>query len=84
MLMVALDRHLPGKRPCTESKRNRCALSRPAEIVDADHFDIGAAGLGDGAQQLRPMRPNPLMATRIIVAPTCDVVTPGKGIRSLR
>jgi hypothetical protein len=24
------------------------------------------------------------MATRIIFAPTCDVVTPGKGIRNLR
>jgi len=44
---------VPGKRPCTESKRQQMGVGLDrAEIVDADHFDIGAAGLGDGAQHV--------------------------------
>ena len=43
----------PGKRPCTESKRSRCALvSTGREIVDGDHLDVLALGLDDGAQHV--------------------------------
>ena len=34
-----------------EAQQMRVGLDR-AEIVDADHFDVGAAGLGDGAQHV--------------------------------
>ena len=44
---------VPGKRPCTESKRSRWALvsTGPRSLI-ADHFDVLAAGLGDGAQHI--------------------------------
>ena len=53
-LMVSpLTVTVPGKRPCTLSKRKqmRVGLDR-AEIVDADDLDVGAPGLGDGAQDV--------------------------------
>ena len=34
-----------------EAQQMRVGLDR-AEIVDADHFDVGAAGFGDGAQHV--------------------------------
>jgi hypothetical protein len=34
-----------------EPQQMRVGLDR-AEIVDADHFDVGAAGLGYGAQHV--------------------------------
>jgi hypothetical protein len=50
---VALDRHGTGKAAVHRvvSQQMRVGLDR-AEIVDADDLDIGALGLGDGAQHI--------------------------------
>ena len=34
-----------------------------SQIVDRHNLDIGAPRFNDGRKTLRPMRPNPLMAT---------------------
>jgi hypothetical protein len=69
---VAFDGHGAGEAAVhrVEAQQMGVGLDR-AEIVDADHLDVLAAGLGDGAQMLRPMRPNPLIATRtaMLVSP---------------
>ena len=38
-----------------------------AEVVDADHLDILGPGSAMARSTLRPMRPNPLIATRIAI-----------------
>ncbi len=53
-----------------ETQQMRVGLDRP-EVVDADHFDVGAPDSAMARSTLRPMRPNPLMETRIVMfAPT--------------
>jgi hypothetical protein len=50
---VALDRHGPGEAAVhrVETQQMRVGLDRP-QVVDADDLDIGAPGLGDGAQDV--------------------------------
>ena len=56
-----------GKLPCTElCEEVGVGLDR-AEVVDRHHLDVLAAGLDDGAQHQRPMRPKPLMATLTVM-----------------
>src|SRR5579864_6947750 len=55
----------PGKRPCTESKRSRCALvSTGARSLTASTSISVRPASTIARRTLRPMRPNPLMATR--------------------
>src|SRR6185295_9145328 len=63
---------MPGNRPCTESKRSRCALvsTGPRSLIPTTSISLRP----DSAMArkiLRPMRPNPLIATRtaMLVSP---------------
>src|SRR3954468_20053802 len=54
-----------GKRPCTESNRNRCALvSTGARSLMATTSMASRSASAMARSTLRPIRPNPLMATR--------------------
>src|SRR5262249_51228024 len=55
----------PGKRPCTVSKRRRCALvsTGPRSLMPTTSMSVRPASTM-ARRTLRPMRPNPLMATR--------------------
>src|SRR6266702_333653 len=73
---------VPGKRPCTESKRNKWALvsTGPRSLIPTTSISLRP----DSAMArkiLRPMRPNPLIATRIamLVSPLIAGATPRKG-----
>src|SRR5688572_26382262 len=64
---------MPGKRPCTESKRSRWALvsTGPRSLIPTTSISLRP----DSAMArkiLRPMRPNPLIPTRIamLVSPS--------------
>src|SRR6266581_4860704 len=73
---------VPGKRPCTESKRSKWALvsTGPRSLIPTTSISLRP----DSAMArkiLRPMRPNPLIATRIamLVSPLIAGATPWKG-----
>src|SRR5215472_12342312 len=56
----------PGKRPCTESKRSRCALvsTGPRSLMPTTSISWRPAS-AMARSTLRPMRPNPLIPTRM-------------------
>src|SRR6516164_5058661 len=55
----------PGKRPCTESKRSRCALVSTGARSLMARISMSLRPASTAARRmLRPMRPNPLIATR--------------------
>ena len=59
----------PGKRPCTLSKRSRCALVSTGARSLMATISMSLRSASTMARRiLRPMRPNPLMATRIVIA----------------
>src|SRR5580765_7627686 len=57
---------VPGKRPCTESKRRRWALvsTGPRSLIPTTSISLRPDS-AMARKMLRPMRPNPLIATRI-------------------
>src|SRR5580693_6154577 len=57
---------VPGKRPWTESKRSRCALvsTGPRSLIPTTSISLRPDS-AMARSTLRPMRPNPLIATRI-------------------
>src|SRR6478752_2574688 len=57
---------VPGKRPCTESKRSRWALvsTGPRSLMPTTSISLRPDS-AMARNTLRPMRPNPLIATRI-------------------
>ena len=59
---------VPGKRPCTESKRNRCALvsTGPRSLMPTTSISVRPDS-AIARSTLRPMRPNPLIATRTAI-----------------
>src|ERR1043166_4333720 len=62
-----------------EAQQMRVGLDRP-KIVDADHLDVGAAGFGDGAQDIaadaaKPVDRNPDCH---LWSPSIAYVAPGK------
>src|SRR5665213_2520431 len=59
---------VPGKRPCTESKRNRWALvsTGPRSLMATTSISLRLA-TKMARRTLRPIRPNPLIATRIAI-----------------
>src|SRR5665213_365416 len=59
---------VPGKRPCTESKRNRWALvsTGPRSLMATTSISRRLASKM-ARRTLRPIRPNPLIATRIAI-----------------
>src|ERR1700752_647989 len=56
---------VPGKRPCTESKRSRWALvsTGPRSLMPTTSISLRPDS-AMARSTLRPMRPNPLIATR--------------------
>src|SRR6185437_741955 len=69
MLMVSpLTVTVPGKRPCTLSKRSRCALvsTGPRSLMPTTSMSVRPDS-AMARKTLRPMRPNPLMATRTVM-----------------
>src|SRR5271169_5164064 len=77
---------VPGNRPCTESKRNRCALvsTGPRSLMPTTSMSLRPDS-AMARSTLRPMRPNPLIATRIAmrVSPLKPVPSPkGRGKRT--
>ncbi len=81
---VAVDGHGAGEAAMhgVEAQQMGVGLDR-AEIVDADHLDILAAGSRRWlASTLRPMRPNPLIATRIamLVSPLIAGAVPAETV----
>src|SRR6516165_3655138 len=60
---------VPGKRPCTESKRNRCALvsTGPRSLMPTISMSLRPDS-AIARRMLRPMRPNPLIATRTAIS----------------
>src|SRR5581483_1435904 len=59
----------PGKRPWTLSKRSRCALvSTGARSLMATTSTSSRPLSAMARKMLRPMRPNPLMATRTLIS----------------
>src|SRR3954471_11403486 len=72
---------MPGNRPCTESKRSRWALvsTGPRSLMPTTSISLRP----DSAMArkiLRPMRPNPLIATRIamLVSPSIAGAVPAE------
>src|SRR5580698_7190740 len=59
---------VPGKRPCTESKRSRCALvsTGPRSLIPTISISLRPDS-AIARSTLRPMRPNPLIPTRIAI-----------------
>src|SRR5216684_7832751 len=57
---------VPGKRPCTESKRSRCALvsTGPRSLMPTTSISLRPAS-AMARSTLRPIRPNPLIPTRM-------------------
>src|SRR6185369_7511213 len=70
---------VPGKRPCTESKRKRWALvsTGPRSLIPTTSISLRPDS-AIARKMLRPMRPNPLIATRIamLVSPLIAGFTP--------
>src|SRR6201991_2570579 len=60
---------VPGKRPCTESKRSRCALvsTGPRSLMPTTSISLRPDS-AIARSTLRPMRPNPLIATRTAIS----------------
>src|SRR3954465_13354620 len=75
---------VPGKRPCTESKRSRCALvsTGPRSLIPTTSISLRPDS-AMARRMLRPMRPNPLMATRTVMflSPDPDASWPAKGAK---
>src|SRR5665213_103291 len=68
-LMVSpLTVTVPGKRPCTESKRSRWALvsTGPRSLMPTTSMSVRPDS-AMARSTLRPIRPNPLMATRTVI-----------------
>src|SRR5882757_8573719 len=59
---------VPGKRPCTESKRKRWALvsTGPRSLMPTTSISLRPDS-AMARSMLRPMRPNPLIATRTAI-----------------
>src|SRR6476659_7623776 len=59
---------VPGKRPCTESKRKRCALvsTGPRSLMPTTSISVRPDS-AMARSTLRPIRPNPLIATRTAI-----------------
>src|SRR6266581_6154537 len=73
---------VPGKRPCTESYRNRWALvsTGPRSLMPTTSMSLRPDS-AIARKILRPMRPNPLIATRIamLVSPLIAGAIPMDG-----
>src|SRR4030095_5175731 len=72
---------VPGKRPCTESKRSRWALvsTGPRSLMPTTSISLRPDS-AMARKMLRPMRPNPLIPTRIamLVSPLIAVAGPAE------
>src|SRR5262249_41654410 len=70
----------PGKRPCTESKRSRCALvsTGPRSLIATTSISLRPDSTM-ARSTLRPMRPKPLIATRTAMSPSV-VPEPARGV----
>src|ERR1700716_2547615 len=74
---------VPGKRPCTESKRSRWALvsTGPRSLMPTTSISVRPDS-AMARSTLRPIRPNPLIATRIamLVSPLIANADPAEGL----
>src|SRR6202171_6684206 len=72
---------VPGNRPCTESKRSRWALvsTGPRSLMPTTSISVRPDS-AMARSTLRPIRPNPLIATRIamLVSPLIANADPGE------
>src|SRR6478736_5530544 len=72
---------VPGKRPCTESKRGRWALvsTGPRSLMPTTSISVRPDS-AMARSTLRPMRPNPLIAIRIamLVSPSIAGAVPAE------
>src|SRR5258705_8067329 len=66
---------VPGKRPCTESKRKRWALvsTGPRSLMPTTSISLRPDS-AIARSTLRPMRPNPLIATRTAIQFSSNVL----------